>query len=414
VDQPNSAGMQTYRLADIDRSIAGTALAGASVSVYICLEECEDVWRRAIDHCACFVFQTFEWHATWRQTIARTEDVSEHVVHVADADGRTLLILPLGIYRHRYVRSLQFLGGSVTDYNAPLIDRDFAREVDTSDFLRLWQAVLALLPKVDVVWLARMPQTIDGVANPLAALAGASHTDDAHAATLPANFDEFAAARSTQFFSQNRRYRRRLAKVNPVEACFPEDGEQRIEIVRIMAAQKSQWLRGSGLRDTFDRPEYRAFYERLTDGAFPAVQILVASLRVGNEIVATMWGPIFRTRYYFLVTSYREDWTRYSVGRLLMENVVQWCIAQKLSVFDLTAGDEGYKRSWSDHSLPLYDYLAARSLRGRMIVAYRRGRNRLRANRHIRALARRVLSGLRGRHSGAPRSAEPAIHDTGP
>jgi hypothetical protein len=49
-----------------------------------------------------------------------------------------------------------------------------------------------------------------------------------------------------------------------------------------------------------------------------------------------------------------------------------------------------------------------------MIVAYRRGRNRLRANRHIRALARRVMSGFRARHSGAPRSDEPAIQDTGP
>ena len=384
--------MRTYRLRDIAPSIANAPLAGAGIAVYTSLGECEEAWRRALDHCACFVFQTFEWHAAWRHTIAKTEDVSEHVVHVTAADGRTLLLLPLGIYRRRYSRSLQFLGGVITDYNAPLIDRAFARAVDARDMRRLWQAILDLLPKVDFVWLTRMPQTIDGVANPLAALPGASHTDDSYAATLPSSFDDFASARSTQFFSQNRRYRRRLAKISPVQACFPGDGDERIEIVRRMAEQKSQWLRGSGLRDTFELPEYRAFYERLTKGAFPAGQILVASLRVGNEVVATMWGPIFRARYYFLVTSYAHDWTRYSVGRLLMESVVQWCIAQKLSVFDLTAGDESYKRSWSDHSLPLYEYLAARSLKGMLIVAYRRGRNRLRANRHVRALARRLIA----------------------
>ncbi len=37
--------------------------------------------------------------------------------------------------------------------------------------------------------------------------------------------------------------------------------------------------------------------------------------------------------------------------------------------FDFTVGDEGYKRDWSDTVLKLYDYLAAETPRGWLVVA---------------------------------------------
>jgi len=177
--------------------------------------------------------------------------------------------------------------------------------------------------------------------------------------------------------------------------------------VRITAEQKSQWLRQSGLSDIFDQPNCREFYERLTNTPLQIGSIFVASLRVGDEVAATMWGAIFRTRFCFLLTSYQTEWTRYSVGRLLMESVVQWCIAQKtISTFDLTVGDEAYKRHWADHSLAVYEHLAARSMKGALIVTYRRARNRLRDNRATRAFVRRVLTGFRARPQFSERSCD--------
>ena len=56
---------------------------------------------------------------------------------------------------------LRFSGGVVTDYNAPLIDRTFAARTDAAQIARLWAIVLDLLPRVDLVWLRRMPAAIE-------------------------------------------------------------------------------------------------------------------------------------------------------------------------------------------------------------------------------------------------------------
>ena len=398
--------MKNNKLAELNRGFSGTALATATISVYPSLSEAEDVWRNALDHCACFVFQTFEWHATWRDTVGLAEAVSEHVVHIAAEDGRTLLLLPLAISKHGNLRVLAFSGGMLTDYNAPLIDGEFARTVDTREFRRLWQTVLRLLPRVDAVWLQRMPKTIDGVRNPMTELARVRHTDDAFAATLPHSFTEFTSTRSTQFFAQIRRHRRRLEKRGTVDVSFPADSDQRIEVVRVLAEQKSNWLRNNGFANAFEQPATREFYEQLTNRQIQAGNILVACLRVGDQIAATLWGAIFGQRYYFLLPSYAEEWRQYSAGRILTESVLQRCIDQgDVRVFDLTLGDEGFKRIWSDHLLSLHEYLEARTLKGAAFVAYRRVRNVFRSNRRIRELVRALQAKLRARaHGGTLRN----------
>lgn len=384
------------RLAQLDRSFRGTMLADATIAIYTSVSDAESAWRRAVEHCACFVFQTFEWNAAWCDTIGRAEAVSERVVHVAAPDGRTLLILPLAICQHRNLRVLQFIGGALTDYNAPLIDIAFAGTVATRDFQRLWRVALGLLPKVDVVWLQRMPQTIDGVRNPMIELSRVRYIDTAHAAMLPASFKEFTATRSMQFFAQIRRHQRRLQKRGNIDICFPADSEQRIEILRALARQKSRWLRRNGLADEFRRPALREFYERLTTCQFQDGNILVACLRVGDQVAAALWGAVFGHRYYFLLPSYAEEWRKFSATRILTQSVIERCIAQgDVRVFDLTIGNERHTRTWTDHSLALHEYLEARTVGGVAFVCWRRVRNAIRSNRRSRAIARAFASRLR-------------------
>ena len=126
-------------------------------------------------------------------------------------------------------------------------------------------------------------------------------------------------------------------------------------------------------------------------------RVHVASLAVDGEVVATNWAVIYRGRYYDLLGGYEAgEWARLSVARLLVESIVEWCIAAPdVAVYDLTVGAEAYKHHWADHSLAIYEYLAPRSLIGGVYVAYRGRRGRLKQNELVRALARRLRSMLR-------------------
>jgi len=374
-------------------------IASTKISIFRSLSEAESVWRKAAAQCARYLFQTFEWNWAWRETVGRTLDIEDYIVHVADAGGRTLMLLPLAIRRTGQLRVLEFHGGSRNDYNAPLIDRDFAGALTAESFEMLWRQILALLPEIDLVWLVRMPQIIEGVPNPLVGLAGARQTDEAHAAMLPATFKELKATRSSKFFGQIRRHRRRLDKRGTVEIHFPSTEEERLKVLHTLLEQKLQWVRSNGYANPFS-PETCAFYERMTTCGLQGGQVSLASLHVNGEIAAAVWGIVLGGRYYFLLTSYAEAWTSYSPGRILTEAVVQRCIDEKLDVFDLTLGDEAYKRNWSDHVLPLYEHVEARSIKGHIVASYRHLYSAVRGNRHLRALVRHLTSRWRAARSG--------------
>ena len=374
---------------DVDNGSAGTRLDGTQLSIYQSFEECESLWRTAVETCSCFVFQTFEWHSTWYATIGRAEGVRAYIVRLADDTGRTLLILPLGIYRCKGLRFLCFLGGVVTDYNVALIDPEFASNISAMEFSTLWRRILDLLPRVDVVWLRRMPDTIEGARNPMITLAGTQHTENAHAALLPAELATFKARRSTKLFSDNRRRRRRLSEKGRIDVSIPVVPADAIETLETMARQKSRRWRESRGRDLFALPGYLQFYKTLTKTSFQSGRVHLSCLRLNGQMLATHWGLVFKRRFYWLMPGYQAgEWTRYSVGRLLLENVVEWCISEQMNVFDLTVGDESFKFDWADHSLALYEHLDRRSLKGALFVAAYRIRVRLKQDPRIRSFGR--------------------------
>ncbi|HYM74047.1 MAG TPA: GNAT family N-acetyltransferase [Stellaceae bacterium] len=380
-----------YRIAELDPGLA--ALADARLSIYRSFAECEALWRDAMAGSAWFAFQSVDWLKTWQHTIGDAEGVSPYIVRLADAAGRTLLILPLGVYREGWRRVLRFLGGVVTDYNAPLIAPDLAKRLTDAETARLWAVVLKLLPPTDLVWLHRMPETIEGVHNPLAALPGACQRETGQAATIPATMDQFRKARSSKHFADTRRRRRRLAERGPVTFANPApDSAEAQAIMPVLARQKSRLWRETKCRDLFAEPAYIAFYERLMAEGMQGADVHVSSLSSGDTIVAAHWGLVSRGRFYFLVVT-REDgeWGFFSPGRLLMEDLVEWCVATPgVDRFDLTGGDEGYKSQWADEHLPLYELLAACSLKGAAYIAQHQLRQRLKRHRGLRNWIRRL------------------------
>ncbi len=239
----------------------------------------------------------------------------------------------------------------------------------------------------DLVWLQRMPETLPDGTNPLVAEAHAHHTDNAHAATpLPATFAAFVAGRSRAYFADTRRKRRKLERLGPVVLEIAESSEHAATIVDMMLRQKRRRIAESGGRELARHTE--DFYRALAGVVIPDGRPHVACLRVDGEMVATHVGVVYRDRFYWLMPGYQAgNWARYSVGRVLLQSLVEWCIAVKVKTFDLTVGDEDYKRFWANTRLRLVRSHYALTLRGAGFLAG----NRLKAaaargSRPLRAL----------------------------
>ena len=105
-----------------------------------------------------------------------------------------------------------------------------------------------------------------------------------------------------------------------------------------------------------------------------------------------------------MLSSYHDgDLAKFGPGRAHLHELMRHAIDRGFSRFDFTVGDEGYKRDWSDTVLKLYDYLAAETPRGWLIVAltlsFRRTKRFIKQNPALW----RKFSGLRSRLGGLRR-----------
>lgn len=335
---------------------------GERVVVHRQFSEIATAWK-ALAAQPCYVFQTYEWLSLWNETSSQAENVEPFIVRIADSHDRTLAIFPLGI-RHRYgCCVLVFLGGEVTDYNAPLFDPAAVPFYNKARLNLLWDRI-EMVSGADAVWLQRMPARLPNGANPMITERHTRQVASAYAASsLPSSFAAFAATRKSTFFADTRRRRRQLERLGSLKFELADSPQEAAAIVALMLRQKRRRQEETAGRLLL--PHQQRFYESLATTTFADGEAHVASLRVGDKIVATHVGVVHQNRFYYLMPGYEAgEWARYSVGRQLLQSLVEWCIARGIESFDLTVGDEEYKRFWADQQLALYESRYALNVRG--------------------------------------------------
>lgn len=378
---------------------AGTLFpSGWQVLVYDNFDEVQARWRIAQSSYDCYAFQTYEWLSAWQQHLGSRQGWQPRLVEVQDETGQTGMLFPLGVHTHKAQRTLGFLGGEVTDYNGPIVNPAFLQCLNKADFNQLWQCIVMLLPPVDIVAFKRMPTRCGATLNPMTWIDGMDATEQAHAATLPQTYAAFQETRSAKMFADTRRQLRRLAEMGQMTLSVQVADADRDSVIAAMAQQKSRRWQETGCRDLFLEDGYLDFYRHLASSGMTEGEVVVSGLQVNGQWIATHWGVRYDNRFYWLMPGYENDiWARYSPGRVLLDAVVQWSIEQKLAVFDLTVGDEGYKRQWADHVLPLYAGSYGVSTRGKWGVWRQQTCQALRTRAKEMTWLRHLVRHLRGR-----------------
>ena len=66
----------------------------------------------------------------------------------------------------------------------------------------------------------------------------------------------------------------------------------------------------------------------------------------------------------------KEKWSKYSPGKILLEDLMLSCHHSDLKVFDFTSGDESYKKIWAKDSFPMRLTLRSYSLKGSAYIKF--------------------------------------------
>ena len=86
--------------------------------------------------------------------------------------------------------------------------------------------------------------------------------------------------------------------------------------------------------------------------------IVISGLKLNNEYIALSLGFTYNQIYFYLVPSYKNNpnLIKYSPGKVLMIDLLDYFKDKKYKYFDFCNGKESYKENWTNNSINLYEY----------------------------------------------------------
>jgi CelD/BcsL family acetyltransferase involved in cellulose biosynthesis len=355
--------------------------------------ELEAIWRSCQEGFHHYVFQSYDWLVYWQSTVGENTLGIEPIIVVVSDSRHALALFPFGIRRTAGVRVLEFLGGTQNDYNSPLIHPAY---IERDMLESIWHVAEKKLPPHNVRSFSRLPDYLNNRINPWPAMLDARLTSAAYSASLPQTIAALEERVSARRRADSKRQLKRLSALGKPKFFFAESDAEHCLIIETMIAQKRQRYRDTGVRDIFSAQVIQDFYLNLSGKLGDTGRIHVSALSLNEEILATHWGVIYGDRYYWLMPSYAGgEWGKFSVGRLLLEQVMLWAIENGLKVFDFTTGDEEYKKVWCDRQLLIYDHVDYSSVRGMVFVYVLRLIACLKSNPTSRNLITSAVAGYR-------------------
>jgi CelD/BcsL family acetyltransferase involved in cellulose biosynthesis len=103
----------------------------------------------------------------------------------------------------------------------------------------------------------------------------------------------------------------------------------------------------AGHRSFFLREDRFSFLRELASIFTEKQRWLLFLFRVKGKLVAYRLCFAYNGTVYDWNTSYDVEYSQYSLGKILLKPVLEYCFEQGYKVFDFMAGDEDYKLKWT-------------------------------------------------------------------
>lgn len=332
-------------------------------------------------------FQSPCWLDSWFETFAADPGVEPFLVTLRDRDGLIVLALPLVRLRSHGLRVLEFPDFGVSDYAAPML----RPSSPLPEIGVLWPLLTASFPKVDVINFARLAPVVAGMRNPLA-----DHPDIRRnrlagwVVALPASRQDYLASISARQRKNLGQVTRRFASLPEARAETAADPAEALHFLNRLDAMQGGRIKTKGLAYRLDEPLINAFYRRLVDKGLASGAVVVAALKVSNEIVAANFATIHaETLVYLRVASAYGELAKYSLGIVVTDYMISEAQTRGVRSFDFGMGDYEYKRRLGAREVPLLDLIVPVTALGAPFVMLWRARQALASSTLLRRLTGR-------------------------
>ncbi|WP_441233784.1 GNAT family N-acetyltransferase [Bradyrhizobium sp. 930_D9_N1_4] len=320
-------------------------------------------WRRAASRLNAGLrtaFQHGHWLGAW---YAAFHDVAPLIAVISDAaTGKDIAVVPLISHNRRGIRIVEFADLGVSDNNAPILALDADLDADAIN-KALVDALRALPDRFDLLRLKKMPAHVGGRPNPLVSLGRIGScslngnlvlTGD-HYEDYQASIKRMQMPRCWRVFTRHEGARFEIAT----------DVARAHELLDVMDVQQQARMHKLGSRFVLNDATHAQFYREVTRQGIAEGYAVISALVCDEGVVATTLGVRSGATYFLLRISHAGDsWSSCSPGLLVTERTMAALHAQGVRRFDLSIGNQDYKRRFGADKVALTDVSIALSWRG--------------------------------------------------
>jgi CelD/BcsL family acetyltransferase involved in cellulose biosynthesis len=347
----------------------------ARVEVFSDLTAAETIWRELEREAITTPYQRFDFLASWQRHVGAPRGVIPFLVAGFDREGLPAFLWPFGVETTGPLRTAQFLGGKHANFNFALWRRDVAAVITSADLQALLRRVGAQ-HGIDLFALLRQPANSENVANPFALLPHQQSVDECPRLALHGTGAQVIDEQlSSAMRGRLRTKERKLQKLAGYRYFVAEAGE----VDRLLDAffpLKSAHMAAQGIPNTFAQPGVEAFVREVCRGRSPLIEM--HALEGDGEVLAIFVAITDGRRFSLMFNTYTcSDHARYSPGLILLVHVVTQCADRGLQIFDLGAGEAGYKSFFCKEPEPLFDSFLPLTAAGRLAAVAARSGYRL-------------------------------------
>jgi len=289
-----------------------------------------ELWRRSPN---ATPFQSPMWLLPWWHAFG-SDELSTIVTR--DASGTLTGLLPLYIARDEDDSLGMFLGTGNSDYldmigngdAAPLLAELAGRDCAMWDLQELRpSSPLLTAPLPD----GFSDQVLDHDRCPILPIEGAGA--------------ELENLISTHFRKKIRYYRRALARIAPVStACATADTlDEFLDALYELHAARWQKRNQPGV---LNDDVVQRFHREAARGLLDAGALRLYAIRLGDRIVAVLYGFAHAGIVYYYLSGYDPELERLSIGTLIVAHAIEQAVREGATTFDFLRGAEEYKYAW--------------------------------------------------------------------
>ncbi|MFC6488521.1 GNAT family N-acetyltransferase [Nitratireductor sp. GCM10026969] len=380
------ASLSRHGAAPVARAATGTVVTAKPASV-AALKDYEAF-------CAGMLYPPTQGPLWARAWLDGRED--EGLLLFARQAGRPAMALALETARFGAFRVARFAGGSHANGNFPPLDPG-GGTLGKDAVSGLLSAIRTARPDIDLVMLERQRLSFERISNPLLHLPHATSPNVALSADLTGGFEQVLERGGKRKRKKHRAQKRKFEAAGGYRLIEARTGAEVDRLLDTFLAFKHERFLSLGLADVFDAPQVQARWRALFHSACgrETQPFVLHGLEVAGKLRAVTGLSRTPDSVICEFNAFAQDeLSSLSPGEFLFYEDILAACSEGLAIYDLSVGDEPYKRLWCDIETRHADTFAGLTVKGHLLAhglrAMSRVKRAVKAHPALARFARRV------------------------